>query len=58
MRAKYLKLKNGYYDSNKRTYELNYRGNVSYQIHIQFEFDKVRANELIEQCKGMIMQSK
>lgn len=54
-KSKYPKLKNGYFSAEKLQYELNYAGNVVHQLNFQFEFNKQKAIELIDECKSLFM---
>jgi len=48
---KYFKLYSGYYDEQKKIVEMNMCGAVCHQLVIMFEFDKQKAEDLIQKCK-------
>ena len=52
--AKYLKLKSGYLDREKKMLELNYLGGVCHQLNMQFDFDVEQARSFVSECKELV----
>lgn len=52
--AKYLKLKSGYLDREKKMLELNYLGGVCNQLNVQFDFNVEQARALIRECAALV----
>ena len=48
---KYFKLQSGYFDEQKKLVEMNMCGAICNQLNITFEFDRQKAEDLIQKCK-------
>ena len=52
--AKYLMLKSGFLDREKKMMELNYLGGVCNQLNLQFDFNVEQARALVRECKELV----
>jgi len=50
---KFFKLQSGYCDEQKKIIEMNMCGAVCHQLNITFEFDRQKAEDLIQKCKEL-----
>ena len=48
---KFFRLESGYFDEQKKIAEMNMCGAVCDQLNILFEFDRQKAEDLIQKCK-------